>query len=126
MNSLEFINKEIEYWQKTINTAKSEKLTQSIIVSLNPLYKVDNATLSDYYILLIEEKINHLNQIKDKLEAWEELQKYLVLDEEYSPFSNLTYKFLFLKNACIDESNSCEEEKSLTIIKKALEVKDVD
>lgn len=75
MNSLEFIDEEIKYWQKTINTARSEKLTQTIIVSLNPLYKVENATLSDYHILLIEEKIQTLQQIKAELETWEEKEK---------------------------------------------------
>lgn len=76
MNSLEFIEKEIQYWQKTINTARSEKLTQTIIVSLNPLYKVENATLSDNHILLIEEKLQTLQKIKSELEAW-----YVVKDK---------------------------------------------
>lgn len=74
--TIEYVNEEIKYWQKTINTLRSEKLTQKIIVTLNPLYKVENATLCDSHILAIEKKLTHLQQIKCELEAWEVVKKY--------------------------------------------------
>lgn len=75
MNSLEFINNEIEYCQKKINTAKQEKLYQKTILLLNPKHKNTSLELNDFHILLNEEKINHLQQIKTELEAWEKLEQ---------------------------------------------------
>lgn len=120
MNSLKWINGQIEIYNRKIKIINNELNHTGVTDPLKPDLTPDEIQVALTYTTQV---LQILEQIKDKLEAWEELQKYLVLDEEYSPFSNLTYKFLFLKNACIDESNSCEEEKSLTIIKKALEVK---
>lgn len=71
-------------------------------------------------VTIQEKRLTHLNQIKTILEAWEEIQKYLILSEGYIPFYGSTYEYLTLKNDCIDESNSTEECESLTIIKKGI------
>lgn len=118
MNSLKVIDEEIKYWQKTINTARSEKSTQKIIVSLNPLYKVENAILSDYEILLIEEKLQTLQQIKSELEAW----KVLKSSKRYTMYNKDIDTGIIMKKITFifeDKGDDC-------IVKKALEVKEDD
>lgn len=114
MNSLKFINTEIEFCYLTINKAKEENLYQKTLSILIPENKnINLAVINDLQISLNEEKIKHFQQIKDILEAWEVcINDNAILD--------------VLKTLAKGESinwHRLPEEKQ-KILKKVLEVKE--
>ncbi len=114
MNSLEFIKQNIFEFKNHIADLE-------IKIAEDKRY----STLAKYHKERIEELktiLNHLQQIKTELEAWEESKKYFILNEGYVAFYGSTYEYITLKNDCIDESNSEEEGISIIKIKKAMEV----
>ena len=114
MNSLEFIKQNIFECKNHIEHLKIKIIEDE-----------KYTTLAKYHKERIEELktiLNHLQQIKAELEAWEESKKYFILNEGYVSFHESTYEYITLKNDCIDESNSEEEGISIIKIKKALEI----
>lgn len=110
MNSLEFIEKEIEDRKENIKHWEKQ------------LECYPNSDVFTRCVNMCNEQLQILEQIKTELEAWEELKKYIVLMEEQYPLYDTTYEYIELENGCIDESNTDEEGKSIMIIKRALEI----
>lgn len=110
MNSLELIKSEI--YEANANLEKFTKL----------LKNEPEHTSYSFYVTYFSNRLTILQQIKLELEAWEEIKKYLVLNEGCI-YEDSYYEYLTLQNDCIDETESEEQGVSLEIIKKALEVK---
>lgn len=99
MNSLEFINQEIEYLNNKIKYFKEEPYT----------------SFGRNYINYCEEKLEMFQQIKTELEAWEVVKKDDVM-------SHICY--CLASGQSINFHRLTEENRE--IIKKALEVQDED
>lgn len=117
MNSLEWINGQIEECKQSIQQSE---------------IRIDEDKKYPSFVKCHKERIEELKQIlkvleqiKTELEAWEESKKYFILNEGCVPFYESTYEYITLKNDCIDESNSEEEGISIIKIKKALEKENV-
>ena len=119
MNSLKFINEQIEIMNRKIKFLNS-KLNRKHTGITDPLELDLTIEAIQTALSYATQTLQILNQIKNILEAWEETQKYLILNEGYYPLYDSFFEYLTLKNDCIDESNSEEEGVSLTIIKKGM------
>lgn len=109
MNSLEFINQEIEHIKNVLET-------DADIFETLPIVK-------DYRSRLKEE-LQTLQQIKTELEAWENVKKYLVVEKNTyeEDWEEIEYDYIDFVGDNIDPFHGSDFEEVETI-KKALEVK---
>ena len=110
MNSLEFINNEIETTKREIDFTNIELERTDTIIRKN-LDKLKR----------LKERLQTLQQIKTELEAWEVVKRkgFIFTKEEKNQLIGNTWNIYRLSSR---ELNNKEYE----IIKKALEVKDED
>lgn len=108
MNSLEFINKEIDDLQTEIEHLKNAIRLKPVYA--DTFYECERAKEC-------QARLNVLEQIKTELEAWEVVKKHL----EYFPddyWNGITEEIITMTSQI--------DKKDYPTIKKALEVKDED
>lgn len=123
MNSLEWIDFEINFCKQKINKAKSEILYQKSIAILLSENNINLTLVNEFEMLLNEEKIKYLEQIKSELEAWYSIKQGIKLCES-KMYEDSYYEYLQFEEELFDESESEDAGERLTPIKKALEVKE--
>ena len=123
MNSLEWIDFEINFCKQKINKAKSEILYQKSIAILLPENNINLTLVNEFEMLLNEEKIKYLEQIKFEIEAWYSIKQGIKLCEG-KVYEDSYYEYLQFDEELFDESESEDAGERLTPIKKALEVED--
>lgn len=102
MTSLEFINKEITRLKRIIYVTQNN-------IALYTENKRDTTELQ-VKVIVLEDRINSLHQIKTKLEAWEVVKKNIGQNSNDSGYEmNIIFEF---------------DEQNYNKLKKALEVKD--
>ena len=109
MNNLEWIDFEINFCKQKINKLKGEILYQKSMAILLPENNINLTLVNEFELSLNEEKINHLQQIKCEIEAWESVKELIIN-------SNGVY----LLRVDSDDEDDQEHYKR---IEKALEVK---
>ena len=123
MNSLEWIDFEINFCKQKINKAKSEILYQKSIAILLPENNINLTLVNEFEMLLNEEKIKYLEQIKFEIEAWYSIKQGIKLCES-KMYEDSYYEYLQFEEKLFDESESEDAGERLTPIKKAMEVSD--
>ena len=110
MNSLEFIEKQI-------------KQEQGIIKTYEECFKIDKTefdkSITRSYIQIHQKNINHLQQIKSELEAWEIVKRILDLTvkEDKQKYDFIYYWLIYHPYELL-----VIEKQDYEILKKALEV----
>lgn len=115
MNSLEFIEKEIE---------RCKNIKNGIIAILKEPYHEES-----FKLVLIDDLRNYenalsfLNQVKIELEGWEAIKSELVIEKHVANSYEDEYRTITFKSGCIDDIEILENKSKINAISKALEVK---
>lgn len=117
MNSLEYIEKEIEVTKKQLNKYPLTK-EQS-----DPNYKHKEADIQYVHNKFYTEQLQTLQQIKLELEAWYAIKPYVVVKKGFVNLYENDFKSIEFKEGCIDELASGEDYENVQKIVQALEVK---
>lgn len=122
MNSLEFINKEIEYCHLMISKTKEQELFRKSVLGLDPNHKLEEPNPYLSGIIYYRQRIDQLQLIKIKLEAWKSIEPDLVVTKRFVNLYENDFTTIELKNGCIDELESGKDYEKIDKILKALEV----
>ena len=114
MNSLEFIEKEIEAAIKDIEWEKTLLEKEFDLIKCGHLREI---------ICKLTKKLQTLQQIKSELEAWYSIKQGIKLCEG-KVYEDSYYEYLQFEEELFDESESEDAGERLTPIKKALEVEE--
>lgn len=120
MNSLEWIDFEINFCKQKINKAKSEILYQKSMAILLPENNINFTLINEFEISLNEEKIKYLEQIKFEIEAWYSIKQGLKIREGKIDDDSY-YEYLDFEYDLFDEGLTEDAGERLIPIKKALE-----
>ncbi len=112
MNSLEFIEREIELCKHEIQINK---------------IGIENQFDKTFYKNrdeVMNEKLQTLYRIKTELEAWYAIKPELVIDKHVENSYEDEFRTITFKSGCIDDIEILENKSKINAISKALEVED--
>ena len=125
MNSLEWINFEINFCKQKINKLKGEILYQKTMAILLPKNNINLTLVNEFEISLNEEKIKYLQQIKTELEVWYICKQHAHINK-YEDINKNREKERFDITIWLNTENcdfeSCASYEDCLKVKKALEV----